>query len=318
MKLHQIRDLLAVAEKGSLRAAARHLGLAQPSLSRSIRELERELAVPLLERRARGTLLTPTGMLFARRASAAASELRRAREEIGQLHGAAEGSVVLGCSAVPQLVLLPEALAPFKKRYPRVELHLVDSAFPGIESRLKDGSVDFYVGVAPSGRPAPELVMEKLFDNIRIVVARHGHPLSRATSLSELKDAEWVTTSITDDAKAEIAGLFRAHGLPTPKIGARTTGGGLSLISLLAHTDLLAIVPRQWTEYSPLRTTLQKIRIREEIAAPPICLIRRTALPLTPAAEYLGDLLRRASARHARAPAAPPKGAEASPRSRRR
>src|SRR6188508_1885518 len=89
MKLHQIRDLLAVAEKGSLRAAARQLGLAQPSISRSIRELERELGAPLLERQARGTVLTPTGKLFASRAGAAASELRRAREEIAQLHGEA-------------------------------------------------------------------------------------------------------------------------------------------------------------------------------------------------------------------------------------
>src|SRR3954471_10680151 len=133
-KLHQIRDLLAVAEKGSLRAAARHLGLAQPSISRSIRELERELGAPLLERHARGTTLTPSGHLFARRASAAASELRKAREEIDQLHGPGQGRVVIACSAVPQLVLLPEALAPFRERYPRVELHLVDSAFPAIEA----------------------------------------------------------------------------------------------------------------------------------------------------------------------------------------
>src|SRR5258708_14249978 len=92
LKLHQIRDLLAVAEKGSLRAAARHLGLAQPSISRSIRELERELGVPLLERRARGTVLTPSGRLFARRASAAPSELRRARWAVAPLPPEAEGS----------------------------------------------------------------------------------------------------------------------------------------------------------------------------------------------------------------------------------
>ena len=67
MKLHQIRDLLAVAQKGSLRAAARHLRVAQPSISRSIRSLEREVGVPLLERQARGTVLTPSGQLFATR-----------------------------------------------------------------------------------------------------------------------------------------------------------------------------------------------------------------------------------------------------------
>src|SRR5258707_5422492 len=103
MKLHQIRDLLAVAEKGSLRAAARHLGLAQPSISRSIRELERELEVPLLERHARGTVLTPTGRRFAARASAAASELRRAREGNAQLHRDAAGRLEARPSCSPPL-----------------------------------------------------------------------------------------------------------------------------------------------------------------------------------------------------------------------
>ena len=298
MKLHQIRDLLAVAEKGSLRAAARHLGLGQPSISRSIRELERELGAPLLERRARGTVLTQTGKVFVRRAGVAAAELRKAREEIDQLHGPGEGSVVLACSAVPQLVLLPEALRPFRARYPRVQLHVLDAAFPAVEARLKDGSVDLYAGVAPNVPPGPELVQEVLFHNLRVVVARHGHPLSRAGSLAELKDAEWVSTSITDVADAEFGELFRAHRLPAPRVAARTAGGTLSLITLLSSTDLLAIVPRQWTEHAPLASTLAKIAVREKIAAPPICLIRRAALPLTPAAEYLSDLMRRASSRH--------------------
>src|SRR5689334_14331756 len=171
LKLHQIRDLLAVAEKGSLRAAARKLGLAQPSISRSIRELERELGAPLLERHARGTVLTPVGALFARRARAAASELERAREEIAQLGGRGAGSVTLGLSSVPLLALLPKALAPFRARYPAVELRLVDTAFPAVEARLRDGSVDFYVGVAPQKRPGRELKVEKLFDNTRVVLA---------------------------------------------------------------------------------------------------------------------------------------------------
>lgn len=298
MKLHQIRDLLAVAEKGSLRAAARQLGLAQPSISRSIRELERELGAPLLERQARGTVLTPTGRLFARRAGAAASELRRAREEISQLHGEAEGSVAVGLSSVPLLALMPKALGPFRQKYPRIELQLVDGAFPSVEARLKDGSVDFYIGVAPEKRPGAELRVEKLFDNTRVVLARHGHPLANARSLADLTGALWVSTSITDRADAEIGDLFRQHRLPAPRMGARTQGGALSLVTLLAHSDMLAIVPRQWTEFSPTKGTLRKLELKETIAAPPITLIRRAALPLTPAAEYLCDLLRRAGAQH--------------------
>jgi DNA-binding transcriptional LysR family regulator len=299
MKLHQIRDLLAVAEQGSLRAAARKLGLAQPSISRSIRELERELGAPLLERQARGTVLTPAGKMFARRASAAATELRRAHEEIGQLHGDAEGSVTAGLSSVPLLALLPKALGAFRKRYPRIALNLVDGAFPAIESRLKDGSIDFYLGVAPQKQPGAELRAEKLFDNTRVVLARHGHPLSNARSLAELTDAVWVSTSITDPAESEIADLFRQHRLPVPRMGASSPGGTLGLITLLAHSDMLAIVPRQWTEFSPTRGALRMLDLKETIAAPPITLIRRAALPLTPAAEYLCDLLRRAGAQYA-------------------
>lgn len=300
MKLHQIRDLLAVAEKGSLRAAARQLGLAQPSISRSIRELERELGTALFERQARGTLLTPAGKLFARRASAAASELRRAREEIEQLHEGAEGSISVGFSSVPLLTLLPAAVAPFKKRYPRVELRIVDGAFPAIEARLKDGTVDFYAGVAPDKAPGADLRVEKLFDNTRVVVARNGHPLAQVKSLSELRGAQWVTTSITDDAGAEIADLFKLHRLPPPQLGARVTGGVLSLLTILGHSDLLAIVPRQWIESELTRGSLRKLDLKEQIAAAPICLIRRAALPLTPAAEFLCDLLRRSSVQYAR------------------
>ena len=70
MKLNQLRDIVAVAERGSLRAAARHLAVAQPALTRSVRDLERELGAPLFERRARGMSLTAMGVAFVRRANA--------------------------------------------------------------------------------------------------------------------------------------------------------------------------------------------------------------------------------------------------------
>ena len=80
MKFSQMRDVVAIAERGSLRAAARHLSLAQPALTRSIHELERELGVPLFERQPKGVIVTAMGKLFIRRATAVWGELRRAQE----------------------------------------------------------------------------------------------------------------------------------------------------------------------------------------------------------------------------------------------
>src|SRR5213082_1485224 len=107
MKLNQLRDVLAVAERGSLRAAARHLGVAQPALSRSIQELERELGVPLFERQATGVVITAMGELFVRRANAVRNELRLAREEIDQVRGETHGIVNVCMSTVPHIALFP-------------------------------------------------------------------------------------------------------------------------------------------------------------------------------------------------------------------
>jgi LysR family transcriptional regulator, regulator of abg operon len=295
MKLNQLRDAVAVAERGSLRAAARHLGAAQPALSRSIHELERELGVPLFERRARGMVLTPMGEVLVRRAAAVLGEVRRAREEIDQLHGGVGGSVVAALSSVAHMALLPHALRAFRTRYPQVHLRIHEGVYPSAEAGLKDGTIDVYIGPTPGRSRAPELSEEKLFDNRRTILGRKGHPLAKARSLRELTAAEWAwaATSVTHDAEAELVELFQRHRLQAPRL-ALTATSALTLIVALMHSDLLALVPIQWTIFAPTARELVPIAVREPIGAPPIVAIRRAGLPLTPAAEFLVDLMRRA------------------------
>ena len=222
MKLHHLRDFLAVAEKGSMRAAAKHLGLGQPALSRSIRDLEQELGIPLVERHARGVNVTAVGEQFARRAAAASEELRRAVDEVQHARGNAQGRVVACLSSLAHVALLPAALDAFRRRYRAVDLRIIEGVYPVIERRLLDGSVDFYVGPEPpSGGVAAALRQEALLDNPRIVLARKGHPRRHATSLAELIGADWITTSITSDPQAEFSDLFLRHGLPPPKLALR-------------------------------------------------------------------------------------------------
>lgn len=292
MKLNQLRDIVAVAERGSLRAAARHLDLAQPALTRSVRDLERELGVPLFERRARGMILTPMGAAFVRRANAVLSEVRRAREEVEQLHGGTRGEVVAGLSMVALTALLPKALPLFRTRYPNVQLHLIEGWYTTLENALRDGSMDFYVGPEPVQAPPGDLVPELLFENVRIVLGRKGHPLGDAHSLSQLIDAEWATTSVTLKAEEELSELFSRFNLPAPKLALRSQST-LTLMSSLAATDLLAMVPVQWIQSPWIGDQLARIPVRESLRAPSIVTVRRAGLPLTPAAEYLLDLMRR-------------------------
>jgi LysR family transcriptional regulator of abg operon len=294
MKLNQLRDVLAVAERGSLRAAARELGVAQPALTRSIQELERELGVPLFERQPKGVVVTAMGKLFIRRANVVWSELRRAQQEIDQLKGHLHGQVSVGLSTVAHVALLPYALTAFRARYPDVHLDITEGLFPTIEASLRTGLMDCYVGPSPRNSPGPELVVEKLFDNTRVILGRKGHPLAKARSLSDLAGAEWLATSVTHKTDEELAPMFAQLGFPAPRIVVQSHSA-LTLIVALAYSDLLTVLPIQLAEFALTRDALQKIDVVEVLPAPPICIVRRAGLPLTPAAEFFCDMMRRAS-----------------------
>lgn len=299
MKLSHLRDITAVAESGSLRAAARRLGVAQPAITRSIREIEHELGVALFERRPKGVVLTPMGELFLKRAVAVLGELRRAREEIDQARGLTTGQVTVALSSAAQIALLPHALAAFRKRFPEVVLSIRAGLFPGVEPRLRDGMVDFYVGPLPELAPAKAFIVEKLFDNTRVIMGRRDHPLAKARSLAELVDARWIATSVTVDHGAELAPVFQRYGLPAPIIEMHVESGIAPTVAA-ANSDLLIMAPEQWVGFAQTSDALTVFKIMEPLPAPPICLVTRARLPLTPAAQVFADLFRRASLHYLR------------------
>ena len=297
MKLNQLRNVGAIAEHGSLRGAARALGLAQPALTRSVQELEHELGTPLFERRKRGMTLTRAGEAFVRRANAILSDVRRAREEVEQISGSIQGTLVAGLSIAAHIALLPRSLPRFRRRYPAVRLRLIEGFFPTLETGLKDGSIDFYMGPRPEGIVPEGLIVETLFSNDRSIVCRSDHPLTRMRkakapiSLADLASAEWVTTSITHIADDELGELFAKNGLPPPKLVAQTQSA-LSLIMTLVYSDMLAMVPLQFTDFALAKGALISVAVKESLPAPTMVLIRRSGLSLTPAADYFVDLLR--------------------------
>jgi LysR family transcriptional regulator of abg operon len=294
MKFTHIRDVIAVAERGSLRAAARYLGVQQPAITRSIQEVERALGAVLFERHTRGVITTPVGEAFLRRAVIIQNELRLAQEEVDQLQGMTSGQVSIVLSTVAHLVLLPRALERFRKRFPNIELRVIDGVITTYEAAVADGTVDFYVGPSAELPPASHLAVEKLFDNSRVILARKGHPLAGASSLKELVGAKWISTTVTVDGDAELGPVFGRHSLPHPSIEMRGSSA-LTLIVGAASSDLLIMVPEQWLLVPTIHDLLHHIKIAEPLPGPFICIVRRANLPLTPAAEYMCDMLRWAS-----------------------
>jgi LysR family transcriptional regulator, regulator of abg operon len=293
MKLQQLRNAVAVAERGSLHAAARHLKITQPALTRSIRELENELGTPLFERHSRGIALTEPGALFIARARAALGEVDRARDEIRQQQGVLQGRVSACLGVLPHLFLLPHTLQGFRERYPEVGLEIIEGRFPSIEASLKSGVVDLFVGPA-HGEAGKEFAVEPLYEQEVAILCRHGHALGDARSLRQLAHAEWLTNSVTADPANELGPLFARHGLPPPRSIVQSHSG-LTILTVIAHSDLLVLLPADITRSELGSALLRRIPVAEKIPALPIAMIRRAGLPLTPAAEYFADMVRRAS-----------------------
>ena len=180
-----------------------------------------------------------------------------------------------------------------------MKLKVLEGLFPTMEADLHDGILDFYVGPMTHAAQPVELLIDVLFENERIVVSRQGHPLGFAKSLAELNDASWVVSTLNHEASLELNPTFEALNLPRPHI-AVLTETALSMMSLVSSSDLLAMLPQQWLEFMAQTGLLQQVPVEERLAAPPICMVRRARLPLTPAAEYLSDLFRRAAVDHAR------------------
>lgn len=294
MKLHHLRDLVAIADAGSVRGAARVHGLTQPAITRSLRDLEKDLGVPLLERHGKGVTLTPYGQSFVIRARSILQDVERGRQEILQLKGEGVGRVSIGLSSAVFLSLLPEVYPVFRKAYPDVGLSFTEGLFPAMEPHLKSGSLDFYIGPRPVGDVDKAYSVLLLFRNPRSVVCRKGHPLEKATSLRELTGAEWIMTGVRQPVEEEFEEQFSAHGLPAPK-SVTQTHTTLPVVALLTSTDALAFLPRQWVTTPLFKSSLQEIPVAETLDGPDIVLIRRRALPLTPLAEKLATLFERAA-----------------------
>lgn len=276
MKFNALQALVAAVEEGSLRSAARRMGVSQPALTRLVRELEIQLSAPLLVRTSQGVQPTAQGQVLFEHARKVSQELGEARDKIHQLGGDMRGTLDIEAVPVAVMLLIPETLRTFGREFPGIRLRVSETLFIEQLQRLRNGQADMVVGGIPEGLASGEFVTEALIDTTMVVVARKGSPRAKARRLSQLADAQWVYTNpMTDRGYAAL--LFEAHGLPPPPVGA-VVNSTLTLLSLVANGDFVALMPQQIAQHP--------------LAAPYISVVpvAEAGLPLT-----VGAMVRRGS-----------------------
>ncbi|MEU9479887.1 LysR substrate-binding domain-containing protein [Streptomyces sp. NPDC048191] len=179
MELRQLRYLVTVVEEGGFTRAAERLHLAQPGLSAQIRQLERELGQPLLDRSGRSVRPTEVGeavLPYARAALAAVDGVRQTVEEYtGLLRGRVAVGLVPGTLA--HAFDVAGQLAEFHEAHPRVEVTLTEDTSDRMLTALRRGELDLAVLGVTEETPPPGVDQHVVIDEPLVVVAVPGHPL---------------------------------------------------------------------------------------------------------------------------------------------
>ncbi|MDT7838020.1 LysR family transcriptional regulator [Aquabacterium sp. OR-4] len=293
MKLTSLRALVAAIEEGSLRSAARRLGVTQPALTKLIRELERELATTLLLRSTTGVLATAQGMVLYERALAAERELAQAVDQIQQLGGRMAGTLTIGAVPLAVMLLIPETVRTFGREFPQIQLRVVEELYIAQLTRLRKGEVDIALGPLPEQLPAGEFAVETLMPISMVVVVSKGNPLGRARRLAELGKAPWVYTgSGPESGYARL--YYERHGLEPPPAAA-LVNSTLGLLSMLAGGNCVGLMPYQIAMHPMAQQYLDIVPVAEGPLKLTLGALARTDTALKPSVRHFLAHLHRAA-----------------------
>jgi LysR family transcriptional regulator, regulator of abg operon len=292
MKITALKALVAAIEEGSLRSAARRLGTSQPALTKLVRELEIELAAPLLERHSKGVVATPQGLVLFEHGQKALCELAAAADWIQQMSGRMQGQLTVAAVPVAMMLLIPETLRTFSRAFPDIELRISEQMFVEQLEKLRNGEADVVVGGIPPGLPAGEFITESLMQTRMVVVARKGSRHARAKNLAELAQESWIYTGHSQQT-GYAARLFELHGMPAPPAGA-VVNSTLALMALLGSADLLGLMPEQIVGH-PLGNNLVRVALEEPGLPLTVGVMSRSSSGVSPAVRQFIAHLHRAA-----------------------
>ncbi len=282
MQLAHLRNFTAVVDTGSIRAAARKLGISQPAATKSLRNLEQALDTVLVQRNSRGVVLTPAGKVFLARARAVQSELQQANEELARLAGSRSETVAMGVASVIGAWLVPPALAAHRSAHPQAQVHVVEGTQETLLPMLREGAIDFAVCLRLDAEASGGFNVRPLARLRLTVVGRKGHPLRSARSLRELHGAHWVMSRGRGKGGVlEVA--MAAEGLEVPASATECDSHAIK-VSILAAGDALALLAKPMLAEPAVRALLQEIPLERPLPLMTFALYTRADTRLTPAA----------------------------------
>ena len=150
MELRTLEYFLAVAENGSISAAATALHLSQPTLSRQLKELEQTFGKTLLIRGNKNTTLTEDGLLLQKRAKEILTLAEKTTKELQRpAHQDIAGDVWIGGGESEGMEVIAKVAKKLKQSHPKITINIISANASDTLERLEKGLIDFAIGIGP-------------------------------------------------------------------------------------------------------------------------------------------------------------------------
>lgn len=293
MDLKQISYFVHVADTGSFTRAAALLGIAQPALSRQVRQLEVELRQTLLKRNGRGATLTDAGARLLEHGRGILHQVERAKEDLEEMRGAPVGHAALGVPPTVGRLLTAALVAEFQRRFPMATLGIVEGLSAHVLEWLRSGRID--VGLVYNPPPSPlidtaPLVPEPLY---LIGPAGAGRKTARQGAPVALKDL--AARRLILPSRPHAVRMFVESSLAA--IGERIevaweVDGIPAILDLVARGHGYAVLSLNAIRNDPARDRLRAHPIVKPRLVTALAIATSSQRPLTPLAKQVVELVR--------------------------
>jgi DNA-binding transcriptional LysR family regulator len=184
MTLRQIRHFIAVAETGSISAAAQAVFISQSTLTLAIQQLEADIGVSLFNRHAKGMSLTHQGHQFLRQAHLILASVENAKRSLQQSTDQVAGQLTIGVTSLVAGYYLADLITRFQRAYPNVQVRVIEDERPYIEHLLISGEIDVGVLILSNLEDRHALQTEVLTHSPQRLWLPAQHPLLEHDSIS--------------------------------------------------------------------------------------------------------------------------------------
>lgn len=184
MDLRQLEHLVAVCSAGSFSAAAKRLRISQPTLSKSIARLEKDLGVRLFDREGGSARPNAYGRVAAEHATSLLAGAARLSAELRQLGRGEAGALRIGVGPATRVKLLPEVVRQVGLAFPQLQLEARHDGIQALMRALRMGSLDLVFCYFEAPDEFSDFIRIKIHDDRRIAVVRPRHPALRQAPLS--------------------------------------------------------------------------------------------------------------------------------------